>query len=129
VSTKKKILLIDDNNDILDMLEIFLFKHYDVITAVNGFEALKKAEEEKPDGIITDILMPVMDGIKFYNTLKKNPAIAKIPVIAITSFLKKNSLKSLLSIGFADVISKPFNLGDILETVKKTLEKPVENEK
>lgn len=111
------------------MLEIFLYKQYDIITALNGFEGLKKAEEEKPDCIITDIMMPVMDGIKFYNTLKKNDAIAHIPVIAVTSFIKKISTKSLIHIGFSDVISKPFTLDDILESVKKIVQTPANNEK
>jgi CheY-like chemotaxis protein len=129
VKKKKKILLIDDNNDTLDMLEIFLYKQYDIITALNGFEGLKKAEEEKPDCIITDIMMPVMDGIKFYNTLKKNDAIAYIPVIAVTSFIKKISTKSLIHVGFSAVISKPFTLDDILESVKKIVQTPANNEK
>lgn len=120
--SRKKILLIDDNDDTLDMLEIFLFKSYDIITAHNGFDGLNKAEKEIPHCIISDIMMPVMDGIKFFNNLKKRKEIAHIPVIAITSFIKKMSTRSLLNIGFSSVISKPFNRKDIIETVQTVLE-------
>ena len=66
-----KVLLVDDNHDTLDLLELFLFKDFEVLTAMNGFEGLKRAEEEIPDLIITDIMMPVMDGIRFLTTLAK----------------------------------------------------------
>ena len=121
-TAKSKLLIIDDNDNTLDLLEIFLYKHYDIITAQNGFDGLNKAQEDAPDCIITDIMMPVMDGIKFFNTLKKNEKIAHIPVIAITSFIKKISTKSLLNIGFSDVILKPLKLQVILKKVKKVME-------
>jgi CheY-like chemotaxis protein len=122
VSTdKKKLLLIEDNDDTLDLLEIFLYKEYDIITAQNGFDALNKAQEESPDCILTDIMMPVMDGVRFYNELKKNVRIANIPVIAITSFIKKANTKSLLNIGFSEVISKPLQSKAIHATIKKVL--------
>jgi len=116
-----KILLIDDSHDTLDIIEMYLYKDYDVITAMNGFEALKLAEEELPDLIITDIMMPVMDGIRFFNTAKKNDKICHIPIIAITSFAKKITKKSLLSVGFNGVLSKPLNHEAVLDTVQKVL--------
>jgi len=119
---RNKLLIIDDNDDTLDMLEIFLYKEYDIIVAHNGFDGLNKAQEELPDCIITDIMMPIMDGIKFFNSLKKNEKIAPIPVIAITSFIKKMNTKSLLNIGFSDVITKPLKLKSIHSTLKKIME-------
>lgn len=116
-----KILLIDDSHDILDIMEMYLYKDFEVVTALNGFEALKKAEEESPDLIITDIMMPVMDGIRFFNSLRKNEKTASIPVIAISSFVKKITKKSLLNIGFTDVLPKPLDHDTVLETVEKVL--------
>lgn len=116
-----KILLIDDSHDTLDIIEMYLYKDYDVITAMNGFDALKKAEEELPTLIITDIMMPVMDGIRFFNSLKKIEKTSHIPVIAITSFAKKITKKSLLNMGFNGVLSKPLKHDDVLETVEKAL--------
>ncbi len=118
---KGKILLIDDNDDTLDLLEIFLYNQYEIIFAQNGFDGLEQAEENDPDCIITDIIMPVMDGIKFFNNLKKNEKIANIPVIAVTSFVKKMNIKSLLNIGFCEVLSKPLIFETVQEVVKKVI--------
>jgi CheY-like chemotaxis protein len=120
---KKKVLIVDDNHDILDLLEVFLFGKYDCVTALNGFEALKTARELAPDLIITDIMMPVMDGIKFLNSLREDQKMAAVPVIAITSFVKKTNVKSLLSVGFSAVLTKPFSRDVIIGTVEKTLKK------
>jgi CheY-like chemotaxis protein len=118
---KKKILIIDDDHDTLDLLELILFKDYDVTTALNGFDGLARAQEVQPDCICTDIMMPVMDGIAFINNLRKHAETAKTPVIAVTSFIDKHPVKSLLNIGFADVITKPFNNKDIVKTVRNVL--------
>ena len=120
--SKPVLLLIDDNNDMLDLLEIFLYKQFSILTAMNGFEGLSMAAEKKPNCIITDITMPVMDGIKFFNTAKKNKLIAHIPIIAVTSFVQKLNAKSLLNIGFSDVISKPFHQKEIIATVQRVME-------
>lgn len=114
-----KILLVDDNHDTLDLLEVFLYKDFDIITALNGFEGLKKAEDELPNIIITDIMMPVMDGIRFFNHLKKIELIHHVPVIAITSFIRKITRDSLLNMGFNGVVSKPLDKTEILAIVQQ----------
>lgn len=120
----KTILVIDDNHETLDLLELFLYKDYNLITGLNGFEALAQVEELLPDLIITDIMMPVMDGIKFLNSFRKNAKLAKIPVIAMTSFSKDHTVKSLLNIGFADVIGKPLTQDVLSKAVDAILKKP-----
>ena len=121
MNTHPKILLIDDNNDTLDILEMYLYKDFEVITAMNGFEGLKRAEDESPDLIITDIMMPIMDGIRFFNSLKKIEKTSHIPVIAITSFVKKITKKSLVNMGFNGVVSKPLDRQAVLDTVHKVI--------
>lgn len=118
---QKKILLVDDNHDTLDLLEVFLYKEFEIVTALNGFEGLKKAEEELPDLIITDIMMPVMDGIRFFNHLRKNEQVCHIPIIAVTSFIRKLSQSSLLNMGFNGVVSKPLDRAAILNAIEKTI--------
>jgi CheY-like chemotaxis protein len=120
---KKKILLVDDNHDILDLLEVFLYDDFEITSVLNGFEGLKFAEEIFPDLIITDIMMPVMDGIKFLNNLRKKPKVAGVPVIAVTSFAKKLNIKSLLNMGFNGVVSKPFNREEILAVIAGIFDK------
>jgi CheY-like chemotaxis protein len=122
VSTaNKRILLVDDNHDILDLLEVYLYRDYEIATALNGFEGLNKAKEELPDCVITDIMMPVMDGIKFYNSLRKQAGGAGIPVIGMTSFVRKVSRKSLLNMGFFRVLSKPLGREAVRRAVEEAL--------
>ncbi|MBD3344536.1 MAG: response regulator [Chitinivibrionales bacterium] len=121
MSNKKKILVVDDDHDTLDLIEVVLFRKYEVITALNGFDGLNCAQEHMPDLIITDIMMPVMDGIRFINRLKKGTETRSIPVIALTSFIEKNPVKSLMTLGFNDVIPKPFDKDDIIKTVQSIL--------
>jgi CheY-like chemotaxis protein len=104
---RKRIILIDDDHGILDLLEVYLYEDYEITTA----------DELLPDFIITDIMMPVMDGIKFLSTLRKRPQTAHIPVIAVTSFNKMMNAKSLLNLGFNGVIFKPLKREAVLETI------------
>jgi CheY-like chemotaxis protein len=90
---------------------------------MNGFEGLKMSEELLPDFILTDIMMPVLDGIKFLNKLRKQPKTVNIPVIAITSFAKETNIKSLLNMGFNGVVLKPFKRDAILEVIKTVVDK------
>jgi CheY-like chemotaxis protein len=119
---RKKILLVDDNHDILDLLEIYLFRDYDISTALNGFDGLQKVKSENPDCVITDIMMPVMNGIKFFNTMRKQGDEHAVPVIGITSFVKKLTTKSLLNMGFFRVLFKPLSREDVRAAVQEALD-------
>jgi CheY-like chemotaxis protein len=120
-SERKKILLVDDNHDILDLLEIYLYKDYTITAAVNGFEGLVKARHQKPDCVITDIMMPVMDGIKFFNNFRKEDSCTTIPVIGVTSFVRKITIKSLLNMGFSKVLTKPLGREEVVTAVTESL--------
>ena len=116
----KKILLVDDDQNTLDLLEVFLYKDYDIITALNGFEALTRVEKEQPDLIMTDITMPEMDGIRFFNRVGKSKS-GGVPIIAVTSFGEDSTRNSLLNMGFFGVVCKPFEKEDIAEAVAKAV--------
>ncbi len=118
---KPKILIIDDSLDTLDLVEVFLYREFDVFTAANGFEGLKLASELSPDLIMTDIMMPTMDGIRLFNDLRKQEKTATVPVVAITSFLKKITRKSLLHMGFNAVLAKPFDRERLLALIGRLL--------
>ncbi len=92
---KKKILIVDDEPDILKFVEWQLMVNgYDVVTAVNGTEGLKKAKEEKPDLIILDVIMPLreMNGVQMNEHLKKDEATKRIPVIFFTSTVENTQM-------------------------------------
>ena len=114
---RPKILVVDDDHDTLDLLEIILYKKYEIATAMNGFEALSKVKEVAPALILTDIMMPVMDGIRLFNNLRNNSATRSIPVVAITSFTGQHPEKSLTNMGFAGVIVKPAEGKAVIEMI------------
>jgi CheY-like chemotaxis protein len=124
MSGRKRLLLVDDNANTLDLLELFLYSGYDLTTAENGFEGLRAAEAEKPDLIVSDIMMPVMDGIAFLNELRRRPETAAIPVVAATSFAEPTTVKSLLNVGFSAVVAKPFNRSTFMDTVSRLVGAP-----
>lgn len=122
MSAPPVILIVDDDHDTLDLLELFLYKSYDIATAMNGFEALAKIESLHPVLIMTDIKMPVMDGIRFLSNLRKHASGRTIPVIAVTSFTKDHSVKSLSALGFKGVIAKPPDGPTVMDTVARILQ-------
>jgi CheY-like chemotaxis protein len=82
----KRVLIIDDSPSVLRLLQfVFESEHYDVVTASDGAEGLQKIGERLPDVVITDSIMPVMDGFEFLQKLKDQPSTSHIPVIMLTS--------------------------------------------
>ena len=95
VIPKKKILVVDDEPDLLKLVEWqLIMSGYDVLTALNGLEGLKKAREEKPDLIILDVVMPIrqMNGIQMNESLKKDDLTKNIPVILFTSTINSSEI-------------------------------------
>ncbi len=126
---KAKILLVDDDADFVESTKTVLeSKPYEVIVAVNGDEGLRKAREDKPDLILLDIIMPVEDGFTAAEQLKKDPALAEIPVLMLTSYSSRGAETSIpRSRGYEleaeDYIDKPVSPQDLLDIVAKYLKK------
>lgn len=124
---RAKILLVDDDPDFIESTKIVLeSKPYDIITAGNGDEGIKKARQEKPDLIILDVIMPVQDGFSAADALKKDAELSKIPVIMLTSFADKRGETSVsVSQGMAldaeDYIDKPVTPEVLLKRVERLL--------
>ena len=118
----KRILVVDDDAQILKQLEKQLRdKGFEVTTALNGKEALKKIEKETPDLITLDVMMPEMDGYETCYHLKENPQTSKIPVIMVTSRGKMKTKLASFSFGADFYIAKPFEIDELLGLVKKAL--------
>ena len=124
---KAKILLVDDDKDFVEATRIVLErKPYEVITAYNGNEGMELARKEKPDLIILDIIMPMKDGFKAAEELKKDTVLNKIPVIMLTSFADRVGETSLsvgqgLTLDAEDYIDKPVDPQELLRRVDKLL--------
>jgi len=112
----KKILVVDDEADLVEILKSSLeVNNYEVITALDGEEGLKKAKEEKPDLILLDILMPKKDGWTFVREMKMDESIKNIPVIVFTV---KEQFKGEFELeGVKDYIVKPVEIEKLLDKI------------
>lgn len=119
---QNKILVVDDDVDTQELLTVVLVKEkFHVVSAVNGWEALVKAREEKPDLILLDLLLPEMHGNDALQALKAMDATHKIPVIMLTGKSEKDTVLDAKFKGIADYVVKPFDTVVLLQKVRKTL--------
>lgn len=120
----KKILLIEDNADMREnTAEILQLAQFNVVTAKNGKEGVALAETEKPDLIICDIMMPVLDGYGVLHMLSKNDATAAIPFIFLTAKAERSDLRKGMEMGADDYLTKPFDDIELLNAVESRLKK------
>jgi len=126
-----KILLVDDDPDFVQATKMVLESKYQVITACNGDDGLKKVVEEKPDLIIMDVMMPVKDGFTACKELKENPHyyfFSKIPVLLLTIFPHGHEKTNIpMSAGVTteaeDYVQKPVSPEELLKRVDELLKK------
>lgn len=119
---RSTILLAEDNTRLLKMMGAMLGDEYNVIMATDGLEALDLTKKNLPDVIVTDVMMPKMDGLEFCRNLKKDPAIDFIPVIMLTAKAgMENELKGLEEGGDAYIV-KPFHLDILKQTIRNMLQ-------
>jgi CheY-like chemotaxis protein len=119
----KKILAVDDEDDVLKMLVKRLTNAgYAVVTAQNGKEGIRMAKSEKPDLIVMDINMPEMDGAQAGQILKNDPQTKHIPILYLTCLVTKNEVeKTQNMIGGNYFIAKPYNPEELLMKIKTHL--------
>ena len=117
------ILIVEDVPDILRLLEETLkFKGYRAITAVNGQEALEIIQRSRPALVITDIMMPKLDGFGLVHRLRIDPETREIPVIFLTAtYVGLEDKAFALNIGVTRFLEKPVNFERFLETIKELL--------
>jgi len=120
----KNILLIEDNDDIRNnTAEILELANYKVMVAENGKTGMEKAIEYKPDLIICDIMMPVLDGYGVLHAVHKNDAIRNTPFIFLTAKTERSDFRKGMELGADDFITKPFNATELLNAVDSRLKK------
>jgi len=118
-----KVLIIDDDADLVAVMKGVLAKDgYNVFIAMNGEEGLAHAKKEKPDLIILDINMPVMDGFLFADEFNKDKTLAKIPVVALTSYVE-SALDQPIPFEVAEWVKKPLKPKELVSLVNKYLKK------
>ena len=126
MSRPPNILLADDNEIILKVVSNILESEgYRIDKAKNGMEALRLALREKPDLIITDFLMPVMDGVTLIKRLKSQLATRYIPIIMLTAKDEEDAEVEVIDAGADDYLTKPVNAQKLLVRIKRLLNRPV----
>ena len=118
----KKILFVDDEDDIRKIVTLRLKKvGYEVITAVNGQEGVEAAKQHKPDLVILDYRMPVMDGVEACKLITQDPGTKDIPVLFMTANSASMTLETIMGSGASDFISKPFEAEQLMKKVHAAL--------
>jgi two-component system alkaline phosphatase synthesis response regulator PhoP len=125
---RAKVLVIDDEPDLVEMLRMALERQFEVIVAFNGKEGVGKAKAEKPDAIVLDIMMPEKDGFAACRELKSDPQTASTPVLILTGVADyfgrtKYTKLSGMEIEAEDFISKPVDPNELVSRVAALLEK------
>ena len=116
------ILAVDDRPENLEILSVRLGANgYEVETAGDGEEGLRRARELQPDLILLDIMMPKLDGIAVVRELKKDPALRAIPVIAVTSYALSGDEAKTKAAGCDGYVAKPFSPRQLLAKINEFL--------
>lgn len=120
----KKLLLIEDNEDLRDnTAELLELSHYQVLTAPDGKAGVELALKSKPDLIICDIMMPVLDGYGVLHLLQKNRETQNIPFIFLSAKAEHTDVRRGMGIGADDYITKPFDATELLNAVESRLKR------
>ena len=117
----KKILIVDDEENIRSVLKGMLEKDYDILEAGDGSEAVNIACSQKPDLIFMDILMPGTDGYTACNKIKEASATRQIPVVMLTAIGHQLNRELARKVGADDYITKPFKKEGLIDAVKRFL--------
>lgn len=121
-----RVLIVDDEADIVSTVKYRLeFCGFEVITAANGKEGLEKAANEKPDIILLDISMPVMNGHEVLERLKSYPELKDIPVIMLTAYSDAKDIAKAANLGIAGYITKPFDFSELMGKISNALENKI----
>jgi len=122
-TARTKILVVDDEPNIVQTLQDRLeMNEYEVFTAGNGREGLEKFKEQRPDVILLDVIMPIMDGHEMLEALRKQPDGQGVSVIMLTARSQSQDIARANMCGIDDYIVKPFDLSELLEKIESVVE-------
>jgi DNA-binding response OmpR family regulator len=118
------VLVVDDDPVILKLLEVnFDMEGFAVLIAREGEEGIEVARRERPDVIVSDVMMPKASGIELVAELKGNPATSDIPIVLLSAKAQNADVRSGLDAGADDYITKPFEPLDLVDRVTRLLKK------
>ncbi len=116
---RRTVFLIDDESSWLQAISGLLKQEgFRVIAAESGEDALTKLKKQKPDLILSDVRMPVMNGFDFYEQVKSNPTLASVPFVFMSSIDDFDAKKVARELGADDYVEKPYNTGEMKSIVR-----------
>ena len=122
---KLTVLVIDDDPVILELLRVnFEIEGLNVICAADGEEGFRRARAERPDIVISDIMMPRRDGLQLLADLKADPTTADLPVILLSAKAQKTEVQQGLDLGADDYITKPFYPLELIDRLNAVMTRP-----
>ncbi len=121
---KPKILVVDDEPDAVELVSFNLkAAGFDVVTAADGAEALKRAKEHQPDLLVLDVMLPEVDGLEVCKIIRRDPSVAHIPIIMLTAKAAEIDRVLGLELGADDYVTKPFSPRELVLRIRKILDR------
>lgn len=120
---KELILVVEDNPDMRTYIGTVVGGEYSIVTASDGQEGLEKAAELMPDIVISDVMMPRIDGLEMFRRLKEDERISHIPVILLTAIQDEKTVADSLQMGIDDYVTKPFSPAILLARISNVLKR------
>ena len=115
-------LVVDDDPVIVRLLEVnFEMEGFEVVTAVDGQDGVDKARAEQPDVVVSDVMMPKLNGLELAATLKGDDATKHIPIVLLSAKAQVDDVRAGLDAGADDYVTKPFEPLDLIDRVTKLL--------
>jgi len=121
VTTKKKVLIVDDEPNVRRLSRTILIKKFEVVEAEDGKQAIEIANIQKPDVILMDMMMPQMDGLTACYSIRNDPATKSIPVIMVTAIGFELNIKLSQQMGANAYVTKPFAPQDLFDKIQQVL--------
>lgn len=122
--SKFTVLIVDDITVNIILLKTMLARtNVGILTATNGEEALEIVRKQKPELVLLDIHMPVMDGMEVLKEIKADPELEKIPVIMVSAYTSAEDIEQSMNLGASGFIKKPVIMDNLISSVKSELDK------
>jgi DNA-binding response OmpR family regulator len=119
-----RLLVIDDDPVIVELLRVnFEIEGFEVLTAADGEEGLERARADHPDLVLSDIMMPRLDGLQLLTELRADPATSRLPVVLLSAKAQNTEVERGLALGADDYVTKPFDPMELLDRVNAILDK------
>lgn len=119
---KRKILIVEDDPRNMKLVMMTLKPHgYELLSATDGEEAVRTATDERPDIILMDMQLPKLSGMDAVTRIRENPALADIPILALTAYAMKGDEEKYIEAGCTEYMSKPINTRELPAVVARML--------